>query len=236
MRAILIPVKEFGQAKNRLAAHFSPAQRAALAQALCRDFFGMMAGVRSVSRIVVISTEPEALELARQAGWETIVESQQSSESASVDFASRRCAAQGIEALLRVPIDLPLAEPADIEEIFEHLDEAPSAVPAAAPAAVIVPSSDGTGTNALLRTPPELFPSRCGPNSFALHLAEAQARGIHARVVRNPRLAQDIDEIEDLQQLVGILRPGSETARWVGEHASHLTAQFRSSTSGGSRS
>ncbi len=192
----------------------------------------MMAGVRSVSRIVVVSKESEALELARKAGWETIVESRQSSESASVDFASRECAAQGIDALLRVPIDLPLAEPVDIEGLFERLDEAPAAVPSA----VIVPSGDGTGTNALLRTPPELFPSRFGPNSFALHLAEAEARGIHARVVRNPRLAQDIDEIEDLQQLAGILRPGSQTARWVSEHASHLTAQLRSSASGGSRS
>ena len=118
----------------------------------------MMAGVRSVSRIVVVSKESEALELARKAGWETIVESRQSSESASVDFASRECAAQGIDALLRVPIDLPLAEPVDIEGLFERLDEAPAAVPSA----VIVPSGDGTGTNALLRTPPELFPSRFG--------------------------------------------------------------------------
>jgi 2-phospho-L-lactate guanylyltransferase len=231
MRAILIPVKKFSHAKKRLAAHFSATQRAALAQALCQDFFGMMTGVRSVSRVVVISKEPEALELARQIGWDTIVESEQSSESASVDFASRQCAAEGIDALLRVPIDLPLAEPADIEELFEQLGKAPASVPSA----VIVPSSDGTGTNALLRTPPELFPSRFGPNSFALHLAEAEARGVHARVVRNPRLAQDIDEIEDLQQLVGILRPGSKTARWVSEHASHLTAQFRSSASGSSR-
>ncbi len=122
MNAILIPVKEFAQAKKRLAAHFSAAERAALAQALCRDFFSMMAGVRSVARIVVISKEHEALELARKMEWETIVESEQSSESASVDFASRQCAAHGIGALLRVPIDLPLAEPEDIDGLFEQLD------------------------------------------------------------------------------------------------------------------
>jgi 2-phospho-L-lactate/phosphoenolpyruvate guanylyltransferase len=228
MRAILIPVKEFAEAKKRLAAHFSATERAELARALCRDFFAMMAGVRLVARIVVISKEPEALGLARKTGWETIVESEQSSESASVDFASRQCATQGINALLRVPIDLPLAEPEDIEGLFDHLD--------AAPAVVIVPSGDGTGTNALLRTPPELFPSCFGPNSFSLHLAEAESRGIRACVVRNPRLAQDIDEIEDLQRLAGMLRPGSETARWFSQHASRLTDQFRATVSGASGS
>jgi len=226
MNAILIPVKEFAEAKKRLTAHFSPTERAQLVQALCRDFFNMMAGVRSVARIVVVSKEPEALGLARKMGWETIVESEQSSESASVDFASRQCAAQGVDALLRVPIDLPLVEPKDIEGLFEHLG--------AAPAAVIVPSGDGTGTNALLRAPPELFPSRFGPNSFSLHLAEAESQGVHARIVRNPRLAQDIDEIEDLQRLAGMLRPGSETARWFNLHASRLTDQFRSTVSGAS--
>lgn len=227
MQAILIPVKEFAEGKKRLAAHFSAAERAALAQALCADFFTMMARVRSAARIVVISKEPEALDRARRLGWQTIVESQQSSESASVDFASRHCAANGINALLRVPIDLPLAEPEDIEGLFAQLGESP--------AAVIVPSGDGTGTNALLRTPPALFPSRFGPNSFALHLAEAEACGIHAHVVHNPRLAQDIDEIEDLQRVEGMLRPGSETAHWVSEHLPRRTEQPRSNALGGSR-
>jgi len=223
MKAILIPVKEFAEAKKRLSAHFSTAERAALAQALCRDFFQMMTGVRAVSRIVVVSKEPEALELARKMAWETIVESEQSSESASVDFASRRCAAQGINALLRVPIDLPLAEPKDIEGLFEQLGEGPTAV--------IVPSGDGTGTNALLRTPPDLFPSRFGPNSFSLHLAEAESRGIRTCVVHNPRLAQDIDEMEDLQRLAGKLRQGSETEHWFRKHGWLPTKQFRVSAS-----
>jgi len=34
MNAILIPVKEFHESKKRLAPHFSPADRAALAEAL----------------------------------------------------------------------------------------------------------------------------------------------------------------------------------------------------------
>ena len=210
MRAILIPVKQFGEAKKRLAPYFSSAERAALAEAMCEDFFEVVAAIRSVERVFVVSKEHRALSLAQQQGWETIRESRQISESDSVDAASQYCAAQGVNALLRLPIDLPLVEPQDIEAIFEALPPSP--------AAVLVPSRDGTGTNALLRTPPALFPSRFGPNSFALHLAEAERCGAGARVLRNERLELDIDELEDLRKLSNRLRPDSATARWAMRH------------------
>lgn len=210
MRAILIPVKEFGEAKKRLAPHFSSADRATLAEAMCEDFFEVVAAVRCVERVFVVSKEAGALSRAQRRGWEIIRELRQNSESDSVDAASQYCAAQGVKALLRLPIDLPLVERQDIEAVFEVLGPAP--------AAVLIPSSDGTGTNALLRTPPGLFPSHFGPNSFALHLAEVERRGASACVLRNARLELDIDELEDLRKLSERLRPGSATARWVMQH------------------
>jgi len=209
MKAILIPVKEFHEAKKRLAPHFSPADRAALAEAMCEDFFSVVAATHSADRIFVISKEPGALIRARALGWETIVETDQTSESSSVDAGSRYCAERGVRALLRLPIDLPLVEPRDIEAVFEQLDEAPCVV--------MVPSSDGTGTNALLRSPAVLFPSHFGPNSFPRHLAEAKGCGARTRVFRNPRLELDIDELDDLRRLSHRLRPGSATARWLVE-------------------
>jgi 2-phospho-L-lactate/phosphoenolpyruvate guanylyltransferase len=207
MKAILIPVKEFCEAKKRLAPHFPPEDRAALAEAMCEDFFNVVAATRCADRVFVISKEPGAISRARKLGWETIVESSQTSESDSVDEGSRYCAERRIDALLRLPIDLPLAEPSDIEAVFRELEAAPSVV--------IVPSSDGTGTNALLRSPAVLFPSHFGPNSFPRHLAEAKACGARARVYRNPRLELDIDELDDLRRLSSRLRPDSATARWL---------------------
>jgi len=214
MKAILIPVKEFHEAKKRLAPHFSAADRAALAEAMCEDFFSVVAATRCAERIFIISKESGALSRARARGWETIVESHQTSESSSVDAGSRYCAEQGVRALLRLPIDLPLVEPCDIEAVFKQLDVAPSVV--------IVPSSDGTGTNALLRSPAVLFPSRFGPNSFPLHLAAAKECGARMRVFRNPRLELDIDELDDLRKLSNLLRPGSATARWLIERGMDL--------------
>jgi len=214
MKAILIPVKEFREAKKRLAPHFSSAERAALAEAMCEDFFAVVAATRCVERMFVVSKEPGALARARERGWETILETRQISESNSVDAASQYCAAQGVNVLLRLPIDLPLAEPQDIETVFHKFDEKFDG----APAAILIPSRDGTGTNALLRTPPGLFPSRFGPNSFALHLAEAERCGARICVLRNARLELDVDELEDLRGVHTHLRPSSETARWCNEH------------------
>jgi 2-phospho-L-lactate guanylyltransferase len=209
MKAILIPVKEFREAKKRLALHFSPVDRALLAQAMVEDFFGMVARVDCADRIFVVSSEPQVLSRAKELGWEPIVESSQISESDSVDAASRYCANRGVDTLLRLPVDIPLAEPDDIAAIFEQLETAPSAV--------LVPSGDGTGTNALLRTPPTIFPSHFGPNSFARHVAEANACGARIRVFRNPRLELDIDDFEDIRKISTLVRPNSATARWLSE-------------------
>jgi 2-phospho-L-lactate guanylyltransferase len=99
----------------------------------------------------------------------------------------------------------------DIEALFVEAEDAPTIV--------IVPSRDGTGTNALLRSPPTLFPSHFGPGSFALHLDEAKRCGARVHVMRNPRIELDIDEIDDLRALAGLARPDSATAKWLAAHS-----------------
>ncbi len=210
MKALLIPVKELSKAKQRLAAYFSPEERFQLADALWQDFFKVAEKVTGIDAIYVVSAEERVLERARELGWEIIPESHQISESDSVDFASRWCADRGVDVLLRVPVDLPLIEARDIETVFA---DAP-----AAPAAVIVPSFDGTGTNALLRTPPTLFRSHFGPGSFTQHLIEASRCGAETRVLRLPGIEIDIDELVDVNVLrARDLRP-SLTRDWLTEH------------------
>ena len=205
MKAILIPVKEFRRSKERLAPHYSEDERAVLARALCENMFEVVAKARGIDRVYVASSEDDALDLARKRNWRAIGESEQISESASVDAASRLCAMEGVQALLRLPIDIPLVTPGDIEALFAALEPTPSVV--------IVPSRDGTGTNALLRSPPDLFPSHFGPDSFALHLNEAERLGARIRIVRNERIALDIDEPKDLRAAADRVLSRSATAR-----------------------
>jgi 2-phospho-L-lactate guanylyltransferase len=125
-----------------------------------------------------------------------------------VDYASWVCAERGVTSLLRLPIDVPLVRPEDIDALLERARDTPSAV--------IVPSRSG-GTNALLRTPPTLFPSHFGPGSLAKHIGEAERRKAPFEIVRSERLELDIDDGEDLTQLCARRHADSATGRWLAQ-------------------
>jgi 2-phospho-L-lactate/phosphoenolpyruvate guanylyltransferase len=207
MRALLLPIKDHRNAKQRLAGVLSPEERLALAREMMDDVLTAARGVRRAARIFVVTNYEPAMRIAESAGWDVLAEDEQVSESASVDAASRLCAAQGVTALLRLPLDLPLVQAADIDELLS-LDFV-------APAVVMVPSRDGTGTNALLRTPPTLFPSQFGEGSFAKHHALAQAAGAQILIQRNPRLEMDVDDADDLAALLRHDLSGTATGRWL---------------------
>jgi 2-phospho-L-lactate guanylyltransferase len=194
MRYILIPIKDLTRAKQRLALLMTQEERTRLAWAMLETTFAAAAGARNVDRIAVVTLYEPAIELARKYGMELIAETEQISESASVDFGSKEAKKRGATAVLRLPIDLPLITAADIETIFDHDGEAPSIV--------IVPSRDGTGTNAILRRPPDLFPSHFGPGSLAKHLAEASAAKASCRVIELHRVALDIDDPSDVSEFI----------------------------------
>jgi 2-phospho-L-lactate guanylyltransferase len=65
-----------------------------------------------------------------------------------------------------------------------------------------VPSADGTGTNALARTPPNVIESRFGPGSCRAHLDQARAKCVHAEVLHLRGLMFDIDTPEDVAELL----------------------------------
>jgi len=194
MRYILIPVKDLTRAKQRLASVMTQEERIRLAWAMLENTFAAAAGARNVDRIAVVTLYPPAIELAGKYGMELIAETEQISESASVDFGSKEAKKLGATAVLRLPIDLPLVTAGDIETILDHDAEAPSVV--------IVPSRDGTGTNAILRRPPDLFPSHFGPGSLARHLAETAASRADCKVIELPRIALDIDDPNDVSELI----------------------------------
>ena len=223
MRALLLPIKDLRQAKKRLAGILSPKERFCLTQAMLADTVRAVRGVRSAEKIFVVTNYPPAMQLAEENGWQVIEEHEQVSESHSVDYASKRCEQQGVAALLRLPLDLPLIRAADIEELLS--------ADFYSPALAIVPSRDGTGTNAMLRTPPTLFPSHFGPGSFAKHLAEARTLNAQVTVRRNPRVEMDVDDESDLRALLEHDLQGTETGKWLFD--SGVAARFQASLQAG---
>ncbi len=207
MRALLLPIKDLRNAKQRLAPLLNPAERLSLAEAMLADTIQAVRGVRKADRIFVVTNYAPAMQVAEKNGWDLLREEQQISENASVDAASRQCAERGIRAVLRLPLDVPLAQSDDIDGLL--------AIDCAPPTVVIVPSRDGTGTNAILRTPPTLFPSHFGNGSFAKHCGEAERAGAQIILRRSPRLEMDVDDEADLRALVQHDLSGTKTDAWL---------------------
>ena len=208
MRAIVIPVKDPANSKTRLARSLGPDARRELAAAMFADVSRALGGVQRADQIFVVTSHSEACEQAKQLGFEFLLEHSQHSESASVDWASRELEILGYDEVMRLPADIPLVTAEDIDKLLE--------VNAGRPGALMVPSRDGRGTNAIIRTPPTLFPSRFGPDSLRLHSSEADKLGIKPVIVSNERIALDIDEPADLAEILQSGR-GTETYRFLCE-------------------
>lgn len=201
MRYLLIPIKDLTNAKQRLAPVLSGPERIILATRMMERTLNEAAQVERADRVAIVTTYPPAIALATSLGMEVIQEERQVSESESVDRGSRELIRRGASAVLRIPIDLPLLTARDIDSILAEDGDGPLAV--------LVPSRDGNGTNAILRHPPDLFPSSFGPNSLARHLAAAAATTAPCRIIENPNIALDLDDPADLEvcRKAGLLDP-----------------------------
>ena len=199
----LLPVKARAHAKQRLAGYLDPAQREALARVMYEEVLEKLLRARGIDRIVVVTNEEDAARHARRAGVRVFREHDQHSHSHSADRAARRAMELGARTVLLLPIDVPLVTTAEIESL--------AARAGGGPGVVIVPSADGTGTNALVRTPPDVIESRFGKDSFHAHLNQARAKGIAAYVMRPPGIVFDVDTMEDVAELLA-RAPGSRTA------------------------
>jgi 2-phospho-L-lactate guanylyltransferase len=218
--SVLLPIKHPLRAKLRLADVLSPGERSHLVWAMFED---VSSALRQITqRVALVTAYEPAATRARAYGWTVFVETQQISESHSVDAASLELRQLGFEAVLRLPADIPLIEPRDVAQIHNALE--------GNRAAVAVPSRDGTGTNAILRAPPDLFASHFGPDSLRLHSEEARRVSAAFSVVRNDRVGLDLDEPGDLDTFMQLSSDththdllvkigwGERMARRAGEH------------------
>lgn len=198
---ILIPVKNLANAKQRLGDVLDQSTRTELAHAMLADVLQAVLehGREDVS---LVTSDPFGLEQASRHGFEVIPDTANTSETDAIEMATRACVARGVERTLVIPGDIPLIEADDLATIFEH---------APAQGSVLVPSSDKRGTNAVLRTPSDLFPLRFGNDSFQPHLQAAIATDASCVVLSLPRIGLDIDNAQDLRDFAA--HPGQKRSQ-----------------------
>lgn len=177
----IIPAKPLNQAKTRLAAVLSGAERAELSRYLLQRTVHL---AQQVGQVVVISRDAGVRKLAKQAGAWALVEAGQELNPA-LQQASDWVAARSGQAVLVLPGDLPLLQLSDLTEIVMLGQNRP--------AIVIAPSQRLDGTNALLLRPPGLINFVFGPMSLERHHQAALAAGIEPILYHSPTIALDLD-------------------------------------------
>ena len=205
---ILIPVKNLSTAKQRLAAVLDQPSRTELAQTMLHDVVAAIAAWPRRPACSLVTSDPFALELARQYDFEIIPDPANPGETGAIEMATNVCVERGIDYTLVIPADIPLIHAAELDQIFAHAPEQGS---------VLAPAADGRGTNAAFRRPVNLFPLRFGNDSFKPHLAAAQSTGKPCIVLQLPGIALDVDNPENLHQLLshpGETRTQSLLRRW----------------------
>jgi 2-phospho-L-lactate guanylyltransferase len=145
-----------------------------------------------VDEIVVVTASPVARRIARESGA-TVLEDEETGHNEAAMLGIRAAIARDADRVLLVPGDCPELDAAEVDALLAR--------PIAPPSVLIVPDRHGTGTNALLITPPDALAPSFGPGSCLRHAELAHERGVKAEVVEVRSLALDIDTPEDLAAL-----------------------------------
>lgn len=221
----LLPVKGFRGAKQRLSPLLGAADRELLAEAMFRDVLGEVMRARGLDATFVVTGNDRVAEIAMAMGAAVIHEPEETGETGAVDFARVNLKRMGHEAVLILPGDMPLARASDIEQILAQVPAG-----ATAPFALLVPSHDRLGTNALLLAPPDVIKLRFGYDSFSYHMSQVSALGLPLRFFENEAIGLDIDEPKDLLRFLAVGRDDGETYRLASGLVVQAEARLRQSS------
>lgn len=192
---VVIPVKPLRGALRRLTSALEAPARRELQVAMLTDVLTACAGVDTLAGVMVVTSDPDAAAMAVAIAGARVVPDHEPPRgmNAAVARGLAAVAAEGADAALVLTADLPLARAEDITTIL--------GAAAPAPSVLLVPSGDGTGTNAMLLAPPAALAPRLGPDSLTRHTVQATRRGVPCTHLELPRIALDIDTPADLVTL-----------------------------------
>jgi 2-phospho-L-lactate/phosphoenolpyruvate guanylyltransferase len=179
-RAVLIPVKGFGDAKKRLADHLTPAERVDLA----KEMAALVVRAASPLPAFVVCDDDGVATWARSVGADVVWRPGHGLNGAVTDGVASLAAA-GFERVVVAHADLPLARALAWVAEFDGV--------------TIVPDRRDDGSNVIAVPAQAAFGFAYGAGSFRRHAAEATRLGLPLRVVRRPGdLGLDVDLAGDL--------------------------------------
>lgn len=193
-----MPLKGFENAKQRLSAVLSQAQRRHLFAAMVEDLIEQLMLVESLAGVAIVSNEPQAKLLSEQWGATFIPEpSSVKGLNAAVEWGLGQLSNDASHVLV-LHGDLPLATKAEISAVVEQADNS----------ITLVPDWQDNGTNGLLTPVPSPINVVYGVGSFNLHSELVTQAAMNVKTHKPSRLAFDVDTAQDLAQLKVLAKDG----------------------------
>ena len=186
--AIVVPLKGFATAKDRLSSALTPEEREYLAQRLATRVLAVACAIPH-SVVIVVSDDDSLLEWSKAFGAISVRQSRTGLNGAVSD-ARDEALRRGCEHVLITHGDL--VDPTPLVDLCASLDQG---------LVTLVSDRHQDGTNVLALPASLDFTTHYGKGSFRAHLDEATRRGYSVHVVDDARLALDVDEPADLDLL-----------------------------------
>ncbi len=185
MTLALVPMKDLGEAKQRLSTVLDELERMGLVYAMLRDVIAALRAAANVDEIVIVAHDRGYQDFGVEFAEEAVNEGY--NEAVAHALSKPRLAEK--EALLILPGDVPAVRPEEIDRL---------AAPAPPGTVRLAPARDGDGTNGLMLAPPALMATAFGPGSFDRHAALAEVEGATVEKTDGDGIAFDIDTPGDL--------------------------------------
>ena len=204
----IVPVKRFDRAKSRLGKLLNKHERMQLSTLLLKRTVRILESSTSVKKIVLVSSDVYAENVARMCGAVFLKEKIQCGVNSAVDTADKFCAAAGADATIVLPVDLPLLLPDDIDIVC-------NAALTENPCIILCPSYKFDGSNILLRKPCNIIKTSYDANSYLMHVLEGIRSDIKTRVLFNSRLMIDIDTVQDITAFLKINKTDKQISGYL---------------------
>ena len=200
----VLPVKRFDAAKQRLAAGIDEGRRRELAEAMLADVLEAIGAARAIERLIVVSGDPIAQEVAAEVGAEVVPDPEDAGHVEAAQAGIARAEVEGAERVVLLAGDCPLLDPRELDRLLTGTPERYVG---------IVPDRHGTGTNALLLSPPNAIVPAFGEGSRQRHVEAARAAGIPFTLEELPSIELDLDTPADVIALTRELEKNPKRAR-----------------------
>lgn len=191
---VILPVKRFQQAKQRLGEGLGGGARAAFAQTMYRDVVSALKHCHEADEVVVVSGDREARDLALDNGFQVLEDTTDDSHNKAVIPALDQCIRSGFDQALLLAADCPMMKGEEIDHFLRDVSGRELDV-------AVIPDRHGVGTNGLLLRPPTVMEPSFGNDSLARHTQKAEEKGLNFEVQAIPSLELDIDSESDLEEL-----------------------------------